>query len=322
MSNLSSNVLYIGNLPWQWDIEVVKSVIKGSGRVVDVRYKSDRKKSFCFIEYLTPEDAARALELLGQVRYGGSGNGKKKLRIELSKEGLKKKNQHSDKPVLQLTREYLPVDVKLPDGILSDEEKIAYKRNDGNVNFGNNNGNGSNNANMHNNSNGAFGASHEFPMPQHLLQASNNLPPINKTYFNADSKVSQNLEAIAPNQIIQLVANLKNLLINNDFNSAASILKLSPQLTIAVAQALLLMGFVDNDVITQAATAASAASNNNTPFGGNIPGAGTPVPPPAPINNFQLSNNNNNLQPYSINNDNNNINNNNNNNNNNKDDDN
>ena len=226
MSN--SLVLYIGGLPYNWSQDNLGSILKGSGRVVDIRLKLDpqgKNKGFCFVEYFTAEEARRAMELLSEVRYGG----RKKLRIELSKEGLRyNSNAQSQRPLLELSREFLPSDVQLPLLMTMDDD-----------NSNNSSNNNSRGRNPNNNTNQSIEL-----MPEYLLQAAANLPPLNKLCLNADSKVSQNLEPIPPSQIIQIIATLKNFLINNDRASVNSVLGFSPKLTIAVAQALLLMGFV------------------------------------------------------------------------------
>ena len=119
MSN-SSCVLYIGAIPYNWDVDVIRSVVCGSGPVVDVRCMMDnasKNKGFCFVEYLTPLDALNALTLLSKVRI----EGRKKMRIELSKEGLRSM-QHTAKPILKLNRLLLPANVMLPGEMSSASE--------------------------------------------------------------------------------------------------------------------------------------------------------------------------------------------------------
>lgn len=111
MSN-SSCVLYVGAIPYNWDVEVIKSVVCGSGPIVDVRCMMDnasKNKGFCFVEYLSPLDALNALTTLSKLKI----EGRKKLRIELSKEGLRN-SVHLSKPVLKLNRLLLPANVILP----------------------------------------------------------------------------------------------------------------------------------------------------------------------------------------------------------------
>ncbi|GMM32326.1 hypothetical protein DAMA08_050710 [Martiniozyma asiatica (nom. inval.)] len=112
MNTNSSCVLYLGAIPYNWDVDVIKSVVCGSGPVVDVRCMMDnasKNKGFCFVEYDTPNSAQRALEILGKVKI----EGRKKLRIELSKEGLRNPTPGM-KPILPLSRIFLPSNVILP----------------------------------------------------------------------------------------------------------------------------------------------------------------------------------------------------------------
>lgn len=38
---INSNILYVGLVPYEWDEETVKSVVCGSGNIVDVRLQYD-----------------------------------------------------------------------------------------------------------------------------------------------------------------------------------------------------------------------------------------------------------------------------------------
>ncbi|KAG7858862.1 hypothetical protein KL919_002927 [Ogataea angusta] len=116
-ANNSSCVLYLGAIPYNWDVEIIKSVVCGSGPVVDVRCMMDnasKNKGFCFVEYATPDAAARALQILSKIKI----EGRKKLRIELSKEGLRNPVP-GQKPELQLNRNFLPSNVILPQEMLT-----------------------------------------------------------------------------------------------------------------------------------------------------------------------------------------------------------
>ncbi|VEU21117.1 DEKNAAC102052 [Brettanomyces naardenensis] len=108
----SSCVLYLGAIPYNWDVEVIKSVVCGSGPVVDVRCMMDnasKNKGFCFVEYSSSDSAAKALTLLSKIKI----EGRKKLRIELSKEGLRNPVP-GQKPELHLNRNFLPSNVIIP----------------------------------------------------------------------------------------------------------------------------------------------------------------------------------------------------------------
>ncbi|OUM52832.1 hypothetical protein BVG19_g2061 [[Candida] boidinii] len=123
----SSCVLYLGTIPYNWDVEIIKSVVCGSGPVVDVRCMMDnasKNKGFCFVEYATPLDAQRALRLLSQIKI----EGRKKLRIEISKEGLRNPTPGA-KPELQLNRNYLPSNVILPPEMLMNNPQPQPQQN-------------------------------------------------------------------------------------------------------------------------------------------------------------------------------------------------
>lgn len=124
--NNSSCVLYLGAIPYNWDVEVIKSVVCGSGPVVDVRCMMDnasKNKGFCFVEYSSPDAASKALNLLSKIKI----EGRKKLRIELSKEGLRNPVP-GQKPELRLNRNFLPSNVIIPSEMLSavPNSQVAY----------------------------------------------------------------------------------------------------------------------------------------------------------------------------------------------------
>ena len=67
---MNSNILYLGQIPFDWDQETVGSVVYGSGDIVDIRLGFDhvgKNKGFCFVEYKTVQDAAMAMPLLQQI---------------------------------------------------------------------------------------------------------------------------------------------------------------------------------------------------------------------------------------------------------------
>jgi cleavage stimulation factor subunit 2 len=134
MSN-SSCVLYVGAIPYNWDVEIIKSVVCGSGPIVDVRCMMDnasKNKGFCFVEYLTPLDALNALTILSKIKI----EGRKKLRIELSKEGLRN-SQHLSKPTLKLNRLLLPANVILPLEMKNAPENVGDIDDDTDLNVNN-----------------------------------------------------------------------------------------------------------------------------------------------------------------------------------------
>jgi cleavage stimulation factor subunit 2 len=84
-----SRVLYIGNVPKDWNEEIIKSVVTDSERVVDVRFRIDpsgRSKNYIFVKYENPDEAQKESDLLSRVILGPD----KKLRVVLSKNGVER----------------------------------------------------------------------------------------------------------------------------------------------------------------------------------------------------------------------------------------
>lgn len=321
----TSCVLYVGAIPYNWDVEIIKSVVCGSGPIVDVRCMMDnisKNKGFCFVEYSTPTDASIALNLLSKIKIEGN---RKKIRVELSKEGLRN-SMHLNKPTLKLNRLLLPTNVKLPlemtqydsnidvfDSIENDEvcksnpilknlkltlatnqekrqmvsQMIAngmdliqisniisqFNNNDNNNNSNNSNNNNNDNIGNLNNSNNINNNNKGLPpIPLQSQQNIINSPSINTNKHLDASKflpiptqpmqnslstdaISKTLSTIPPGVLIELLSKLKLTLSNpspNNFQEATMILQENPKLAIAAAQALLLMGIIDTNVIVNA----------------------------------------------------------------------
>lgn len=264
----ASTVLYVGQLPYEWDENIIKSVVCGSGNVVDVRLGFDyagKNKGFCFVEYQTPQDTQKGLQLLGQIKLlNNQPNQKgqyKKLRIELSKEGLRSNAPSDYKPILTLDRKHLPNTVQLPPEMLYNGPPVPA--NNGNLTPTSTftppvnqfqpqlvpqqlQNNQFNNAGSH--------------MLSNYLSTSQGLPQPSNLPFAVPDKINETLSQIPPAQLIELISNLKSILSGPNANRAVDVFQLSPQLATAAAQALLLMGFIDADVISE-----SMKSTSNTP---------------------------------------------------------
>lgn len=350
MSN-SSSVLYIGAIPYNWDVQVIKSVVCGSGPIVDVRCMMDnaaKNKGFCFVEYLSPLDALNALTVLSKVKI----EGRKKMRIELSKEGLRN-SQHLAKPTLKLNRLFLPANVILPNEMKNAPENIGdiddeldvnagnddnkshlralrnairdnneikamvsqmlangmdlhqistlvnqlKSNNTGTNNTANNNdlplplppssSNSSNISSTFNQSSASSSAASALPIPSNnnLINASSYLPLPTTSLTNGlmpVDPVSKTLSTIPPGVLIELLAKLKLVLSNpnpnsNNYAEAIDILNENPKLAVAAAQALLLMGVVDLNVLNQ------AQQQSQIPL--------PPPPPPPPLNSSSSASN-------------------------------
>lgn len=258
----ASSVIYLGNIPNDWDEQVVSSVVAGSGKIVDIRSRLDssgRSKNFCFIEYLNPHEAARALTLLNEIKLGP----KRKLRVELSKEGLRTSHP-KDRPVLQLHRNHLPYYVQIPAAMRENSTEPLSSEFPTSA------------APVYNN-NPAIPVKQEITMPEVLAKASQYLPQFNPSAFKADDKISQNLQSIPPVQLIELLSTLKQL-ISTNVSSAQQVFDMSPNIPIAVVQAMILMGLIDINTLT-----AAIQQQINTPQ----PVAPTPLAPVAQISTPQ-----------------------------------
>lgn len=284
-SLVNSTVLYVGQIPYDWNENIIKSVVCGSGNVVDVRLGFDyagKNKGFCFVEYQSPQDAQKALPLLGQIKLlQPNAKGQyKKLRIELSKEGLRSNAPSDVKPVLQLDRNNLPGYVQLPPEMLYNGPPIP--QNNGNM--------GSNMLfmspgvqPMNTMNNQPFQPPFQLPgfqQPQSFAGGINNVS--NQTLSNAvqaslgiaapadpqltiSSKIDENLSKIPPALLVDLISNLKTILSGPNASRAVEVFRISPDLATTAAQALLLMGFIDSDVIADSMKSVSETSPPSKP---------------------------------------------------------
>ncbi|RLV91550.1 Sporulation-specific protein 2 [Spathaspora sp. JA1] len=240
------------SIPFDWDEETVKSVVCGSGNIVDVRLGFDyagKNKGYCFIEYQTVSDAQRALPLLSQIVLMGG----KRLRVEASKEGLKGDKQRGEvKPVLQLTRSKLPDYVKMPN------ELLVGPGVSGGIGGGRINSPRPNIPNIPMNRmtpTTTTTTSGGGQMPMKYTNATKNFPQPVALPFAIPDKINETLSKIPPVQLIELIATMKN---SNGAGPIHEILQVSPDLAACAAQALLLMGFIDGDVISDSMKSASS----------------------------------------------------------------
>lgn len=336
MASNSSSVLYIGAIPFNWDVDVVKSVVCGAGPVVDVRCMMDnsaKNKGFCFVEFTSPETAQNALRTLNRVKI----EGRKKMRIELSKEGLRN-STGKPKPTLPLDRMFLPSNVILPPEMLSNvvqspmtdlgpaaadiqrainanpqiQQMVGQMLANGMdmiqistmaTQYHQQGGNpqlltsppqpapvgGSLNQHLYQNtqSSPANMLAATSGIPQSLLMASQflPLPTPDQRQLLSKNKVSETLSNIPPGVLIELLAKLKMMLCQEtpNYMEAAKILTDNPQLAVAAAQSLLLMGVIDLEVINQAMNQQQQQQQQQQP---------SPAPPPPatlpPTNNGDL----------------------------------
>lgn len=276
---ITSTILYIGLVPFEWDEETMKSIVSGTGNIVDVRLGYDfegKNKGFCFVEYQTVRDAQRAAQLLGSVVILQPNGSQKRLKIEGSKEG-QRTGVYEQKRVLNLSRTKIPQNVRLPPELSNGAGLGAGVNNNGVPTMNRLNspfpptppqqqqrlmtppppvvlGGGVGGAS------GPMGYGAHQQMPNRLVHASRNLPHTAALPFAKNSKVDENLSIVTPPQMVELIANMKNLVMT-DPQRALLILQGSSSYALCAAQALLLMGFIDIDVISESQKAASSASS-------------------------------------------------------------
>lgn len=296
----NSTVLYIGLIPFEWDENNIRSLACGTGNVVDVRMGFDyvgKNKGFCFIEYQTSQEIPRALEMLSQVRVNKDGK-VKRLRIEQSKEGLRLNPGADNKQVLQLNRNYLPANVQLPPEMMTGSPMVG--QNMGQMNMANQmggpmggqmggqmnmGGQMAGQMNMGNQIGGQMNMGNQMGGPMNVAQPgfmgnnsrnSRNLPLPPTLPFKVTDKINENLSHLPPPQLIDLITNLKEILSGPYANRASEMFQMSPFLATNAAQALLLMGLIDEDVIQESS---KNPQFNSTPQMSQ-PNYSTPPPPP------------------------------------------
>ncbi|CAK9437554.1 uncharacterized protein LODBEIA_P19320 [Lodderomyces beijingensis] len=241
--SINSSILYVGLIPFDWDEETVKSVVFGSGNIVDVRLGFDyegKNKGFCFVEYQTTRDAQRAAPLLSSILIYQPNGSSKKLKIEGSKEGHRS-SAAEVKRLMNISRTKLPSNVRLPPEMVSGNGRLSSPM-------------------PHTPQQQQqrmmtppqqMGVGPNQQMPTRLTQASRNLPQAAHLPFAKSDKINENLSKLTPPEMIEVLSNVKNFTMS-DPGRAQMILQSNPELAIAAAQALLLMGFVDSEVITEA----------------------------------------------------------------------
>lgn len=272
-----SSILYIGLIPFEWDEENLKAVVCGTGNVMEVRLGFDhvgKNKGYAFVEYETAQQAQKGIQLLSQINIMHPGSRTtKKLRVELSKEGFKTGNNEA-KSIIAFNPARVPPGVQLPQEIINRLSQSQQAPNH----------------QMNARPNGVHGQdSYNSPQPQapptanggvaipdEYMQAANVLPRVAELPFAKPDKINENLGSIPPPELIQLIANVKAMLASSSASRASDVFQISPNLATATAQALLLMGFVNEEVILEAMKA----------------GNGTPQPQQQPVQPPQQYNQN------------------------------
>lgn len=281
--NLSTSIL-VTNLPSGWNQDVMSSVIAGSGPVIQISNRTDPrtgKVNGLVYEYKEASDCKRAYELLQRV---------KKLPVELERiiPHNYKNRDVSDKPEITLERDHFPwsSQLELPFEMISE---VPLPKKSTMTNSGQN-GNNNNIGNSGNNGNGTS-SNNVVIFPEILTKSSQRLPKLEPDALTAADKISQNLEKIPPPQLIEVITNLKMLANQGNTQRAQleTFLKSSNDIIISMAQAMLEMGFIDYDIVTQVmkdittgdsgtgAVAGVAAVSGQTSSSNETSSHGTPI---------------------------------------------
>ncbi|CDH13584.1 related to Protein PTI1 [Zygosaccharomyces bailii ISA1307] len=272
-----SSAIQLTNMPADWTQDTASSVVAGSGPIVDISTKTDPRTgrmSAAIFEYKTSKDCKRAYEILGRIEN-----------MPCSLERIIPQNYKLGAAVakeeLQLNRETFPWNcgLDLPFEMIS-EVPLPRKPSQTPAPPLNNSNNNGNNVSKSNNN---------IAFPDILRKASQHLPQLQPNVLSGTDPVSMNLSKIPPLQLIEIISNLK-ILANQDStkrNQLESFLKTNLNISISVTQALLEMGFINYNVVTQVLKqrqggngfGSAVNSSSNTPVNHNIP---MPVPMPIP----------------------------------------
>lgn len=253
--NLQSSILFVGLIPFEWDDSNLKAVVCGTGNVLEVRLGFDhvgKNKGYAFVEYETQQQAQRAIELLSQITITQPGTRiTKKLRIELSKEGFRTGNSDS-KSIIPFNPSRVPPGVQFPPEMARNYPQLVQAAGGQNIQQNYNTTNGSYGQPTYNSPQPSQPANGQPAIPNEYMQAANVLPRVSELPFAKTDKINESLASIPPPELIQLIANVKTMLSTANASRAAEVFQISPNLATATAQALLLMGFVNEEVILEA----------------------------------------------------------------------
>lgn len=256
-----SRVLFVGNIPYELTDDNVFSVMLSMGPVTRFRLVHDQKtlrsKGYCFVEYGSLDDAVAACKEFN-VRQIGT----RTLRADF-------------------TNNFTGVSViPHPDGlqnnangIANDENLRLWSQKGGSVTLPNLNvGGNNNNFGGPNNSFGKRGVKRERwqnkdssydnqsrPQQNDKFNAGNPRNNGNGANFNqgpilqANDPISQNLNQMYPPQLLEFLKTIPSM-VETSPEQVVSIFQSQPSLAYASVQALLLMGFVNENVLSAVAS--------------------------------------------------------------------
>lgn len=231
--------IQVTNIPSDWTIDNVNSVLAGSGRIINITQKNDPrsgKLTYLNYDYLTNNDCRDAYGLLSRID-------KFPCNLEMIiPPNYKEKLERQPGNVMDLNRDNYPwsynldlpfqmvTNVPLPRRPTSNDLKEQ-----------------------------------QIVFPDILSKASQHLPAMKTNFLINDNKIDLNLKGIPPLQLIEMLSNLK-ILANQGISKREQLghfLKTNDNLVIAVSQSLLEMGFITEEVMNSVLRTTPILNNNS-----------------------------------------------------------
>lgn len=228
--NLSSTI-QVTNVPADWTQDTISSVVAGSGPIISISSKNDPrtgKLSAVLYDYMTSKDCKRALDVLSRIsnfpchlervipsNYENHAEGKSEIALNRDSFPWKASLDLPFEMVSEVPLPRKPVTTSTtPAGNIGNDAKVAF--------------------------------------PDILSKASQHLPQFQPNTLTVTDPVSENLSKTPPLQLIEIISNLK-ILANQDASRKSqleSFLKTNMDISVSVTQALLEMGFIDYNAVT------------------------------------------------------------------------
>lgn len=222
--------VFVSDIPFDLTEDKVRQLLNTAGRIVNFRLVYDkekqRHKGYAFVEYETSDEANKAVQTLNRMQLLG-----RQLRVSISRDNRSGGNQQQ--------RQF--------QGNQGGADQYGQDRRDrhGQQNNYNNNNQGRRYGNQ----------GYQNQPPQHSSRREV------VTSLVVDDEISRTLSQFPPEQIVELLSTMKSLIKDNPAQ-AKDVLLSNPNLAYCVAQALLLMGIADSNVISQVVAAHQQQSAN------------------------------------------------------------